>query len=78
MLRRVPRGPDVKTTHRFTYKPTGEELEVELEINVEEVARALAARAYHTKNCKASTMGGDIRATVRKGLAGLPAIGAAS
>ncbi len=64
----------MKFTRQYVIVKTGEEVEVELDVNVEEIARTLAARAVRNRNRTATAMGGDLRVTVRKGLAGLPKV----
>lgn len=54
----------MKIVREFTMPRTQEHFAVELEIKVEEVAQALAARAIQSKSGKAVALGGDIKCKV--------------
>lgn len=53
-----------KHIHRFKHLHTGESFVVEMEIDVDEVCRHLAARAYGSKSGKSRAMNGDIKCKV--------------
>lgn len=53
-----------KHIHRFKHITTGESFVVELEIDVEEVCRHLAARAFGSRSGKSRAMNGDIKCKV--------------
>jgi hypothetical protein len=54
----------MKTLHSFRLKLSGELVTVELDIDTNEVARALAARAVRSKHGKAQSLNGDIKARI--------------
>ena len=54
----------MKVVREFTIPSTQERFSVELEIEIEEVAQALAARAIKSKSGKAVALGGDIKCKV--------------
>ena len=54
----------MKFLREFTSCKTGENFTVEIEIDLEQVARAVAARAIHAKGQKSSAMNGDIKCRV--------------
>lgn len=54
----------MKIERAYTKSSTGESFTVEVEIDLEEIARALAARAITSKGGKAQALGGDIKCRV--------------
>jgi hypothetical protein len=54
----------MKFIREFTMPRTQERFSVEIEVNIEEVAQALAARAIQSKSGKAVALGGDIKCKV--------------
>lgn len=54
----------IKHVHRFQHSHTKESFVVEMEIDVDEVCRHLAARAYGSKSGKSVAMNGDIKCKV--------------
>ncbi len=50
----------------YTVKKTGEPFTVRIEIDIEDIAQALAARAIHAKAKKSTGYRGAIRCTVKK------------
>jgi hypothetical protein len=52
----------MKTKHRFSFTTVKDnvDFEVELEIDLQEIAQRLAARAIRSKGLKATTLRGDI------------------
>lgn len=53
----------MKTLHTFRHK-SGEVFTVELEVNSNEIAKALAVRAYASKHGKAQSLNGDIKCRI--------------
>lgn len=54
----------MKITRSYTKRATGEPFTVELEIDLEEIAHALASRAIVSKLGKARALGGDIKCRI--------------
>lgn len=50
----------MKREYSFTVKATGESFRVEIDFNLDEIARTLAARAIASKHGKAVCLNGDI------------------
>ncbi len=54
----------IRHVHRFKHAHTGESFVVELEIDIDEVSRHLAARAFGSKGGKSRAMNGDIKCKI--------------
>jgi hypothetical protein len=54
----------ITITREYTVRDTGKPFTVEIEIDLEDIAQSLAARAIHTKGKKSTTLRGAIRCKV--------------
>jgi hypothetical protein len=54
----------LKITREYFVRDSGEAFKVEIEIDLEDIAQSLAARAIHAKGQKSTTLRGAIRCKV--------------